>query len=285
MKVTIDDIRVAIKNLELSQALLCIHASLRSFGCVDNGALTVIEGLRAEGCTILVPAASWGFYAVKPKPHQLPERNGGSAEAWQRYFASLTEPLPGTNRIYHPSTKEIDKGMGAIPAAVVNSPDCVRGNHPLFSFAAIGPHAHRLINQQTPLDFYGSLKALAENNGFVVLMGVDLTKATFLHYAEEVAGRIPFRRWANDSKGEPMEVAVGGCSDGFERLSPYVADIERNGQVGKSLWRVYPAAKMLTRAVSAIQATPEITHCDNAACDRCNDAILGGPILSNRPYR
>ena len=195
MTVKAKDIRTAIGSLGLSQQVVCVHSSLRSFGCVEGGAQTVIQVFLDEGCTVLVPSASWGFYAVRPKPHQVPERNGGSAKAWQSHFEDQGNDLPGQNRIYHPHTEEIDKGMGAIPAAVIARLDRVRGNHPLFSFAAVGPLAREIIDQQSAIDVFAPLRALTANNGYLVLMGVDLTKATFLHYAEEMAGRIPFRRW------------------------------------------------------------------------------------------
>ncbi len=283
MQVTTKDIRLAVRKLDLSSQALCIHASLRSFGPVEGGASTIIRGLREEDCTVLVPASAWSYFAIKPKPHQLLERNGGSPKAWQAYFDSQPDPLPGTKRIYSPNIKEIDKGMGAIPAAVVANPKRVRGDHPLFSFAALGPLAETLIRPQSPLNVFGPFKELVNHDGAIVLMGVGLTTATFLHFAEEVAGRVLFRRWANGKDGQPVEVAVGGCSDGFEKFSAHLADVETSYRVGDCTWRVYPARQLLARAVAIIQANPQITHCENEACERCQDAVLGGPILEKRP--
>ena len=285
MNVTSQDIRYAIRKLGLSQYPLCVHASLRSFGTVEAGAVTVMKALLAEGCTILVPASAWSIFAVKPKLHQLPERNGGSAASWRTYFESQTDPLPGAYRIYSPDTKEIDKSMGAIPKAVVAHLHVIRGDHPLFSFAAVGPQRHTLIQPQSPLNVFGPLKALVDNDGYLVLMGVDLTVATFLHYVEEVAGRVPFRRWANDKQGQPTEVTVGGCSEGFERLAPYLASAAQTQRVGDSLWRVYQAERMLSLAQQVIKNNPEITRCSFPNCERCEDAILGGPLLTNRPFQ
>src|SRR6185295_13865210 len=116
----------------------------------------------------------------------------------------------------------IDHDMGAIPETLVAWPGHVRGNHPLDSFTAVGPHAAELVAEQAPSDAYAPLRTLIQLQGFVLLMGVGLERLTLLHLAEKEAGRILFRRWANDQYGQPMAVEVGGCSEGFGRLEPHL---------------------------------------------------------------
>jgi len=169
--------------------------------------------------------------------------------------------------------------MGAIPAAVLAMPGRVRGRHPLDSFAAIGPRAAELVSGQTASNVYAPLKALARVDGFVLLMGVGLERLTLLHLAEESAGRVLFRRWANDPEGRPSAVEVGGCSEGFGRLEPHLRPIVRKVKVGQSLWTLLPAAQAVSLAADAIRSDPSITHCGDAACERCRDAVAGGPIL------
>jgi aminoglycoside 3-N-acetyltransferase len=108
-------------------------------------------------------------------------------------------------------------------------------------------------------------------------MGVGLDKMTLLHLAEQEAGRHPFRRWANGPDGHPMEVEVGGCSDGFAKLEPILARLEQAGRVGQSLWRIFPALEALEAAARAIREDAAITHCGDPGCGRCRDALLGGP--------
>ncbi|MEM7032320.1 MAG: AAC(3) family N-acetyltransferase [Chloroflexota bacterium] len=280
MPVTLKDIRIAANEVDLSYRPICVHSSLRSFGIVEGGASTVISGLKQVGCTILVPTCPpWDTYLVKPRPHQLLDQNGGSATAWQTYFDSLPDPEPDSIPVYDAKIAPVDKDMGAIPAAVVANPAHIRGQHPLFPFAALGPLAEKLIVMQTAVNVFAPLKQLAEDDGFVVLMGVDLTRATILHLAEELAGRTLFRRWVSNADGEPMAVAVGGCSEGFENLAPALHSIEQICYVGKSKWRLYSARQLLDQVIPIIQAEPRLTHCVDSACDRCNDALLGGPIL------
>ncbi|MEZ4861978.1 MAG: AAC(3) family N-acetyltransferase [Caldilineaceae bacterium] len=272
MSVTQATIYQAIVNLGLSDKPLCVHASLRSFGWVEGGAPAVMDGLLAAGCTVLVPTFS-DEYGVPPLPHMHREHNGADT-AWIK-----SKEWPGVGKIYTPASNAIELAeMGAIPAAVLNRPDRRRGEHPLCSFATVGPQAEKLIANQTPLAVNAPLTALAAAGGYVVLMGVGLESMTLLHLAEQQAGRNLFRRWANDRKGETIEVEMGGCSDGFGNLMPVLAPLMTTTLVGQSLWRIFPAQPTLHLAAEVIRRNPPITHCGKSPC-RCDDAVLGGPRL------
>jgi hypothetical protein len=231
----------------------------------------MVQPFLDASCTLLVPSFSWSF-AVPSPPHQRPRRNGWDYVA---YPGSTT----GLGRIYTPDTTEIDKEMGVIAATVVLWPRHIRGNHPLCSFSAIGPLAGELVSGQTPEDMYAPLVALAQLDGIVLLMGVGLESMTLLHLAEKAAGRMMFRRWANDRAGRPRMVEVGSCSNGFGQFEPYLHPLMRMLLVGQSEWKCVPAQETLHRATEVIETHPAVTHCQNPACDPCNDAIAGGPIL------
>jgi len=270
--VTKHDISTAIQQLGLANQALCIHASLRSFGWVDGGAQTVIDGLLAADCTVLVPAFSDEF-GVPPLPtmHRL---QNGADYAWV-----MNKAWPGVGKIYTTESNAIELDeMGAIPAAIVQMPGRSRGYHPLCSFAAVGPQARRLVANQAPLAVNAPLATLAELDGSVILMGVGLEGMTLLHLAEQRAGRNLFRRWANERSGETIEVEMGGCSDGFGKLAPILAPVMTEITVGQSQWHVFPARATLALAADAIRREPLITHCGRSPC-RCDDAVLGGPQL------
>jgi len=279
MVVAMSDIRRTIRALDLAGKPVSVHSSLRSFGRVERGATTILQGLLAEGCTVLVPSFSIAAFAIAPPalPEMRPARNG------LHYKSSTTFYLSGRSEIYTPDIREIDLSMGSLPALMVNKLERVRGNHPLNSFAAIGPLAATLIMEQTPLDVYAPLRALTELGGSIILMGVGLERMTFLHYAEQEAGRVPFRRWANGLDGKPASVAVGSCSEGFDHFAPLLAPLNQQFLVGESIWQVFPARKTLKIAVEAIASMPTITQCDDSDCERCIDAIQGGPLLAVRP--
>ena len=268
--VTGADIRDALRALGLSGHCLCVHSSLRSFGWVEGGAQTVVDAILAEGCTLLVP--TFTEFQVSPPPHLRPARNG-----WN--YAQETASGEDAGIVYSCAMTEVaEEDMGAISAAVARMPRRVRGNHPLCSFAAVGPRAEELIRGQAPLDVNAPLRVLAEIGGFVALMGVGLEAMTLLHLAEQWAGRTLFRRWANGPVGQVVEVETGGCSDGFPNLEGLLSPLMREAQVGNSRWWVFSALDTLEAASEAIRRDPAITHCGESPC-RCDDAVQGGPIL------
>jgi hypothetical protein len=63
------------------------------------------------------------------------------------------------------------------------------------------------------------------------------------------------------------------------RATDSAGTLVRETQVGEGRWRVYPAREALHAATAAIRQYPEITRCAAPACQLCEDAILGGPIL------
>lgn len=277
ISVTQADLQNAIRHVGLSQQAVCVHASLRSFGRVAGGPQVVVQAFLNEGCTLLAPTYSYDF-AVPPPPALQVARNGWDYAVRAPY--SEAEASEGAMKIYTPTTKEISDEMGAIPAAVLNAPRSVRGDHPLNSFSAVGPLAEELIAGQKPLAVYAPLQALVEANGYVLLMGVGLDSMTLLHYAEQVAGREPFRRWANNSEGKPQMVQAGSCSDGFEKLASVLQPWQQELVVGKSVWHLYPALQALHAATAAIRDNAHSTHCGDPTCERCRDAMLGGPLLN-----
>jgi aminoglycoside 3-N-acetyltransferase len=268
--VTRRDIDVAIAELGLADRVVGVHSSLRSFGRLDGGADTVVDAFLDAGCTLLVPTHSWGF-ATNHVAGMRPDRNG-----WD-YAMNVARPVfPGT---FSTGSNAIDRNMGAIPRAVLARPGRVRGDHPLASFAAIGPRAQEVVGGQTGGEVHAPLRALAEHDGAILLVGVGLTRMTLLHYAEQEAGREQFRRWAIDDTGHTVMVESGGCSEGFEQLADVLAPVEARLRVGRSQWRCFPAADVVRRAVAAIVDDPSITHCGVRNCRRCDDAALGGPLM------
>lgn len=271
MTVTEQEIRSAVRSLDLSGRDVCVHGSLRSFGLVEGGARAVVRAFLEEGCTLLVPTFSSSF-EIAPPTHLRFERNGWD---YERERAFVEE----SGRVFTNDSTEIDREMGAIPAAIVSWPGRARGRHPHDSLTALGPRAEELASRQTGSDVYAPLEALARAGGYVVLMGVGLERMTLLHLSEKMAGRELFRRWARDEEGRARVVEVGGCSEGFGKLEPFLRAITRTVSVGRSVWRILPADEALALAAAVISAEPRITHCGDADCERCDDAVAGGPVV------
>jgi aminoglycoside N3'-acetyltransferase len=271
-KVTLEELRRVVRELGIALSPLCLHSSFKSIGGVEGGPRTLIDAFLLEGCTLLVPTFT-DHFQIPPPVGMRPARNG-----WD--YGSRPRGTVEGRPVYSADTFEISaEDMGIVPATIVGLPERVRGNHPLNSFTAIGPLAEDLALGQNGLDVYAPLKRLAEGGGWVVLIGVGLTRMTLLHLAEQQAGRNLFRRWARGADGQPVMVAVGGCSEGFGNFEPVLAPLARERRVGRSLWRALPVQELLEAARRAIQEDPAITHCGDAACNRCNDAVLGGPVI------
>ncbi|MHB1457018.1 MAG: AAC(3) family N-acetyltransferase [Armatimonadota bacterium] len=271
MNTTASHIKNAIRELGIQNQPMIVHSSLKSFGWVEGGPTTVIDALLDEGCTVIVPSFDFESF-VAPPPGVRPERNAISYDPYPAPQAGVSIP------VYTHESNSIARGLGAIPCALIEYEDRVRGSHPLESFTAVGPLSHQLIDTQTPTEVFAPFDELADLRGWVVLMGVGLNRATLIHHAEQKAGRHPFIRWANGADGKPFEAWLSGCSGGFDRLEEPLAHLKREITVGESLWKVYPVKEMLEQAAMLIKNDPQITHCSNPDCLSCNDAIAGGPI-------
>lgn len=272
MRVTFGDISAAINRLGLANQVICLHSSIKSFGYVEGGASTVLDAFLENGCTLLTPAFYYGAMVSPPIGRRLAQNGYDDDRAAQERWAEV-EPYDGADTT-------IDKSMGAIPAALLKRSEKSRGNHPICSFAGIGPEAEAILKTQSPLQVYAPYQVLYQRNDVhLLLMGVDLTKATPIHFAEERSGRRLFRRWAKTGENAVVETEVGGCSDGFNRLAPVVERIEEKIQVGESLWRSYPFKTFVDRVTEAIKRDGSVTHCGNPDCERCNDAFKGGPLV------
>ena len=283
MPVTAKDISDAAERMGLAGRPVCVHSSLRSFGRVRGGAQAVIRGLLDQGCTVMVPTFTYAYRMPPPSGKRL--RRNYPDDQWNSDWEDPVLPRldptnpSGADLVYSPDSGDISDSMGAVPEAVLAMDGRTRGSHPICSFAAIGPDASELIAGQSALEMYAPIRQLSQSGGMIVLMGVGLTAMSALHFAEQLAGRELFRKWANGPDGGLIEVAVGGQAHGFDGLNPALSPLERHIQVGESLWRVFQADAVLERASKTIREDDMATHCGYTRCRPCNDAKAGGPII------
>ena len=267
MTVTKDSLRKTIVKAGLVNKVICIHSSLRSFGEVTGGANAVIDAFLEEGCTILAPSFSYDYAIARVENIK---QNGIDCNK---------EPFETNGLIYNTGITAISSDMGAIPHAIVNTAGRFRGYHPTNSFVAIGPDSEKLTSCQTPEDVYAPFQKMMEMNGYIIMIGVNLTKMTAIHHAEKLSGRELFICWALDEKGNTIRICEGSCSEGFGKLDSIVEKYESQITVGNSLWRIFPMKETVQACAEAIKKDPSITHCDDANCIRCNDMQKGGPVL------
>jgi aminoglycoside 3-N-acetyltransferase len=244
-----------------------IHSSLRSFGHVLGGAQAVVDSFIDRGSTAIVPTFSYECQVDTPPGVRL-ERNADPPE-----MQDSRTPIG-----FSPEMSFVSKEMGAIPAWVAGTPERRRGNHPLNSFAALGPDANSVIDGQSPFKVYSPIEAVADLGGAVALLGVGLTSLTLIHLAEENSGRALLVRWARLASGRVVPVRTGSCSRGFEKFADLLSPAETAIDVGPSHWRVFDAALALDLATRAILRNQQITVCDDPTCARCAAMVAGGPV-------
>lgn len=223
----------------------------------------------------MIPAFS-DIYEARPVDKYMPANNGAGDYS---YFLEKTDTDIAP---FDVTSKEISvEDMGLFSQCVLNHEKSIRGNHPLNSFAALGNNAQKLVGSQTRKDVYAPLKQLCDDDGYVLLMGVGLDTATIIHFAEQLAGRTPFIRWAYDKGKNIIPVSAGGCSKGFNHFNDVLSSYAKKITVAKSEWVCFRATTIVKVCQKHIESNPYITHCGNKYCDRCNDALCGGPILSS----
>ena len=269
------DFENQIEKLGLQNKSVCIHSSMKSFGVkIECGIDGIINAFLNKSCTILTPTFSYDFEA-KPIEKYIPNQNGIGDGS---YFFKRELPTP---KYFTPKTKDLStEDMGLFPKTVLENSKSIRGFHSLNSFTALGKNAKKLIEKQTNHNVYAPFEQLLEDDGYVLLMGVDLTSATIIHYAEMLAGRKLFVRWAYDKDLNTIPVLVGSCSEGFNKLQNVLDNYKKEIFIGKSRWICYKAREIVEICKQEIKKNPQITHCDDENCDRCNDMMLGGPIMN-----
>jgi aminoglycoside 3-N-acetyltransferase len=259
-------IRKAVEKSGLSNSALCLHTSFSDFSAYDKDPEAFVKAFLDCGCTLIVPTHSWG-YLTSPSLFLRPLRN-----AWDY---SINNP-PNSGKEFTTSSLIVDKEMGVISRIVLEHSGSIRGNHPLCSFTGIGPLAKEIIPTQTWQDVNAPVRKLVELDGYAVMAGTDLTTLTALHYAEQVAGKTLFMRWALE-KSECLAVESGGCSKGFQALWPQLQHLFQVVPVTESHLTSGKLSAIIEKAAEVISNTPSATICSNS-CPVCRDTLSGGPV-------
>ncbi len=173
--VTKEDIKEGLYELGLRRGYdVGIHSSLSSFGYVVGRADTVIEGLLEtvgpEG-TVVFPT-----YSTNRKKLELSQID---VEAG---ITGKEVSLP-----YNP--EEVSCWTGTIPDTFWRRKEAVRGPDPIGSLAAIGPKAKELSQSRTRL--FSGWDRLLEADGYMLLLGVNLSCCSSMHLAERYVDRLP----------------------------------------------------------------------------------------------
>ncbi|MHB8113669.1 MAG: AAC(3) family N-acetyltransferase [Bellilinea sp.] len=232
-----------------------VHSSLRAFGDLRGRAAVLLGALTSVFPRVMAPTHT---YATMVIPEEGPDHNGMEYGTGQMLNA-LAE-------IYY-ADMPADRMMGVLPELLRNHPLAKRSMHPILSLAGIG--VDEILAAQKIKDPVAPLHDLYEAEGYVLLMGVGHSVNTTLHFAEKLAGRRTFVRWALTSDGAVECPGYPGCSMGFDKAAPYLADITRSVQIGTALVRALPVREMVITAATLVREDPLALLCDDLACERC----------------
>jgi aminoglycoside 3-N-acetyltransferase len=263
MIVRLREVLLGLRDLRLGYAPVIVHSSLRSFGQVEGGAQTVVNALATVFPTVLVPTFT---YKTMITPRTGPEDNAmvyGSGEDQNRMAEFFTPRMPA------------DPLMGIIPETFRRHPRAQRSSHPIQSFAGI--NAGPFLEAQKMDNPLGPLGVLEKRGGWAVLLGVDHTVNTSIHYAEKLAGRRQFLRWALTPKGVVECPGFPGCSAGFQAIAVDVDKFTRKARIGKAEVQAVPLSMLFRVVIARIKKDPLALLCQQEDCERCNQirALIG----------
>jgi len=257
MTVRLRDLLLGLRDLRLRDAPIIVHSSLKSFGPVEGGAATVIEALAKVFNTIIVPTFTYKTMII---PLTGPANNGltyGTGADANRLAEFFTSKMPA------------DPLMGVIPETLRKYPRAKRSTHPIQSFT--GFNADNILARQTLSDPLGPLAALEEREGWVLLVGVDHTVNTSIHYAEKLAGRKQFVRWALTPKGAVECPGFPGDSAGFQAIAGDIEKFTRQVKIGNALVQAVPLKMLFKTVVTRIKKDPLALLCQQETCERCGE--------------
>lgn len=250
------EILSAFQALGLQEKPVIAHASLRPFGFIEGGAEAVLDAMLASFASVVMPTFT---YKTEIIPDMGPPNNGiryGSGQDHNK----LAEP-------FHPEMRA-DRMMGILAETLRNHPAATRTAHPILSFAGI--NADLVLLTQTLYEPLAPIGALAEMDGWAVLINVDHTVNTSIHYAEKLAGRNQFVRWglAGDRVVECPNYP--GDSMGFDRIEPHLSFDTRRVQLGDGFIQAVPLQRLFQVVKELIQQNPLALLCERFDCERCN---------------
>jgi len=255
----VKELTTELKKLGIAKNLVIAHASLRSLGSVR--AETLLEAILESTRGIVMPTFT---YKSMLNPEIGPPSNGmtyGNEKDLNKLAEQFHADMP------------VDTTMGILPEVLRKHPQAKRSSHPIQSFAGIG--ADGAINSQSVFEPFAPIAALAEQDAWVLLLGVDHQVNTSIHYGEKLAGRMQFIRWAL-TKDKVVECpGFPGDSEGFNAIAPEVEKHTRRVEINGGLVQAVHLRSLLKVTVEMIHSNPYALLCGRPDCERCEAVRYG----------
>jgi len=254
------DLKSYFEALNLSDKPVIVHASLKPFGYIKDGADALVRAMAASFKSIIMPTHT---YKTMITPKIGPPNNAmtyGSDENQNKMAVPFKHDLP------------VDPMMGMLPEALRNHPMATRTMHPILSFAGI--NAESALATQSLFAPLAPIGALENQDGWVVLINMDHTVNTSIHYAERLAGRKQFVRWALVGNRAVACQNFPGDSSGFQAIEEYIQPNIFRLDLGKAFIQAFPLKRLFEVVQGLIKQDPLALLCERGDCDRCN-AVRG----------
>jgi aminoglycoside 3-N-acetyltransferase len=237
-----------------------VHSSLSSFGKVRGGADKVIACIQkaiTDKGKLIMPTFTYqcGYGSIQP------------LETIRSKAFSMATPAV--------------RAIGIIPETFRKKPNVFRSFHPIFSFAFWGRNAKELSDSYAMADsltVQSPLGKLLEDDGYLLLLGVDLSVASLVH-AAEYSANVPYSEYRHyfgiqgkDGKNTMAHLRTTGHSEEFRLLEGllFAGAVPFSTQtIGRSTCRLVKARELFDAAVSIIRSKPDIFLCNNLNCVSC----------------
>ena len=254
--VTFRELANSLRSLGITREHAVIaHASLSAFGSVAGGAETVVGAMLAVFDRVMMPAFT---YQTMLTPQTGPPGNGleyGRQSDLNRMAEFFQADMP------------CDRLIGAVAEALRRHALAWRSAHPILSFTGIG--LDDILEMQSLEKPLAPIGELAGQEGYILLLGVDHTVNTSIHYAEHLAGRTQFVRWALTPSGVVECPGFPGCSAGFNAIASDLEDVTRKSMAGRARIQAVPLGELLQCVRRRLEADPAALLCASPDCPRC----------------
>lgn len=216
-----------------------VHASLSQFGYIEGGAKTLLDTLLEVTDTLVAPAFS--------------------------YDTLLNAATDQPRHFFHRDTR-VSRDIGRLPQEMVERRESLRSFHPALSFVAIGDHAETILTTQSLDRPYQPVGALLDLDGWVLLLGVDFSSNTAIHYGEYLAGVPQLTRYV-PLDGEVRATSFPNCSADFEALR---VPPRARATIGKCEAWLYSVRDLIEATLRQIEIMPDFLICRYRYC-RCRE--------------
>jgi aminoglycoside 3-N-acetyltransferase len=251
------DIATGLQDLGLNRSTpVLAHIKLANLGEVKGGLNTVMGALLTTIDNVIMPSFTFSTMVI---PESGPENN-------LLVYGSGREANLGAEVFSHDLPSDMQDREAS--DALRGYPGIYRSDHPVFSFTGLGLDV-ALVNHPAE-DPYAPISELRKLNGWVLLMGAEPSANFSVHYAEKLAGRKQFTRWALCADGIREIPHYPGCSDGFHKLHYYMQEELHTVRVADSFWHAMRIETLLNVAVALINEDAFALLCNDLNCPRCN---------------